>query len=157
MPAIALSPRGDPRRSRAARHAVQRRGARVGNTSPHALLRSGEHATTDTTADTGAKGDSVGDILTFANEVFDGANAKVVGTDNGYCARTAVGKAYECFWTTFLDKGQITVEGPFYDAGPSTLAITGGTGDYANAHGTMDLKARNPKGTEYDFVFHISS
>ena len=47
-----------------------------------------EHATTDTTTDTGAKGDSVGDILTFANEVFDAADATKVGTDNGYCLRT---------------------------------------------------------------------
>ena len=30
-----------------------------------------EHATTDAVTDTGAKGDSAGDILTFANEVFD--------------------------------------------------------------------------------------
>lgn len=115
-----------------------------------------EHATTDTTTDTGAKGDSVGDVLTFANEVFDSANANKVGTDNGDCLRTVVGKAYECFWTTSLAKGQITVEGPFYDAGPSTLAITGGTGDYKDAEGTMDLRARNPKGTEYDFTFHIT-
>jgi hypothetical protein len=30
-----------------------------------------EHATTDATTDTGAAGDSAGDLLTFANEVFD--------------------------------------------------------------------------------------
>ena len=72
-----------------------------------------EHATTDTTTDTGAKGDSVGDILTFANEVFDAADATKVGTDNGYCLRTVAGAAYECNWTTLLDGGQITVEGPF--------------------------------------------
>ena len=70
-----------------------------------------EHATTDITTDTGAKGDSVGDILTFANEVFDAADATKVGTDNGYCLRTVTGAgaAYECNWTTFLDGGQITV------------------------------------------------
>ena len=115
-----------------------------------------EHATTDATTDTGAKGDSAGDILTFANEVFDSANTSKAGTDNGFCIRSVQGKAYECWWTTFLEKGQITVEGPFYDSGPSTLAITGGTGDYEDAHGTMDLRSRNPQGTELDFVFHLS-
>src|SRR3954469_17031061 len=55
-----------------------------------------EHATTDTTTDTGAKGDTVGDILTFANDVFDAADAAKVGTDNGSCLRTVEGAAYEC-------------------------------------------------------------
>ena len=44
-----------------------------------------EHAITDVTTDTGAAGGSAGDILTFANEVFDRADAHNVGTDQGYC------------------------------------------------------------------------
>ena len=74
-----------------------------------------EHAETDTTTDTGKPGDSVGDILTFANKVFDGKNEKQLGTDNGFCLRTVAGEAYECNWTAFLADGQITAEGPFYD------------------------------------------
>jgi allene oxide cyclase len=116
-----------------------------------------EHAVSDaTTTDAGKKGDSAGDILTFANPVFDQADKQKVGSDQGWCIRTVVGKAYECFWTTFLAKGQITVEGPFYDASSSVLAITGGTGAYAGARGTMDLKSR-AKGTKFDFVFHLTS
>ena len=57
-------------------------------------------------------------------------------------------------WTTFLPGGQIVVAGPFYDAKDSTLAITGGTGRYRNARGTMDLHAR-AGGTEFAFVFHL--
>jgi len=115
-----------------------------------------EHATTDTTTDTGATGDSVGDILTFANEVFDAADATKVGTDNGYCLRTVTGAAaaYECNWTTFLDGGQITVEGPFFDAKDSTLAITGGTGRFRGARGEMELHSRE-KGAKFAFVFHL--
>jgi len=94
-----------------------------------------EHATSDTTTDTGATGDSVGDVLTFANDVFDAANTRKVGTDQGYCLRVVAGTSYECTWTTFLPGGQIVVAGPFYDAKDSTLAITGGT--------------------EYAFVFHV--
>jgi allene oxide cyclase len=113
-----------------------------------------EHATTDATTDTGAAGDSAGDVLTFANDVFDAADTAKVGTDQGYCIRVVAGSSYECTWTTFLPEGQIVVAGPFYDAKDSTLAITGGTGRYRNARGTMDLQAR-AGGTEFAFVFHI--
>jgi hypothetical protein len=115
-----------------------------------------EHATTDTTTDTGAQGDTVGDILTFANEVFDAADATKVGTDNGFCLRTVTGPgaAYECNWTTFLDGGQITVEGPFFDAKDSTLAITGGTGRFRGARGEMELHSRE-NGAKFAFVFHL--
>ena len=114
-----------------------------------------ERATTDTVTDIGAKGDSVGDLLSFSNEVYDKDNKTLVGHDNGWCVRTAVGKAWECFWTLVLDKGQITVEGPFYDAGDSMLAVTGGTGDYATIRGDMKLHARDAKGSEYDFVYNL--
>jgi allene oxide cyclase len=113
-----------------------------------------EHATSDTTTDTGAAGDSVGDVLTFANDVFDAANAHKVGTDQGYCLRVVAGASYECTWTTFLPGGQIVVAGPFYDAKDSTLAITGGTGRYRDARGTMELHARSG-GSEFAFVFHV--
>ena len=56
-----------------------------------------ERASTDTVTDIGAEGDSAGDILTFTNEVYDQANATKVGQDNGWCVRTAAGKAWECF------------------------------------------------------------
>jgi len=52
--------------------------------------------------------------------------------------------------------GQITVEGPFSDTGNTVLAITGGTGTYASARGSMDLKYHNKAGTKFDFVFHVS-
>lgn len=114
-----------------------------------------ERATTDAVTDTGATGDSAGDILTFANEVFDRANATKLGDNQGFCVRTAVGKAWECWWTLWLAGGQITVQGPFLDKGDSVLAITGGTGKYASSRGQMKLHARNEKGTEYDFVYEL--
>src|SRR6476469_4267443 len=64
-----------------------------------------EHATTDATTDTGAAGDSAGDILTFANEVFDRTDARKVGTDQGFCIRVVVGTSFECNWTTLLADG----------------------------------------------------
>jgi hypothetical protein len=114
-----------------------------------------EHADTDAVLDLGAKDDSAGDLLTFANPVFDAANKAQVGTDQGFCVRTVVGKSWECWWTISLADGQMTVEGPFLDAGDSVLAITGGTGKYAGARGQMKLHYRNPKGTEFDFVYEL--
>jgi allene oxide cyclase len=114
-----------------------------------------EHATTDTVTDTGAKGDSAGDLLTFANDVFDEKDAKKVGTDSGWCIRTVAGKSWECFWTLTLADGQITVEGPFHDAGDSVLAVTGGTGKYAGVRGEMALHARDAKGSAYDFKYSL--
>jgi allene oxide cyclase len=109
----------------------------------------------ETTVDLGAKGDSVGDLLVFANKVYDAANKTQLGTDNGYCVRTIVGKSWECFWTLTLKAGQITVEGPFMDSGDSLLAVTGGTGKYAGARGSMKLHPRDPTPTGYDFTYDL--
>ena len=116
-----------------------------------------EHAVTDTVADTGPAGDSLGDVLAFANPIYDAANKARVGSDNGSCIRTAVGKAYECSWTTTIPGGSLTVSGPFYDTRDSVLAITGGTGNWATARGQLRLHARNAKGTAYDFAFSVRS
>jgi allene oxide cyclase len=118
-------------------------------------LKMVEHATTDAVTDTGTAGDSAGDILTFSNEVFDADDKNKIGTDQGICFRTVPGKAWECFWTLSLDKGQLTVEGPFYDSGDSVLAITGGTGEFAGALGEMALSAIGTDGKAYNFTYRI--
>jgi allene oxide cyclase len=114
-----------------------------------------ERATTDVITNGNAKADKLGNVLTFANKVYDASNKNRVGSDEGYCIRVVVGKTWECSWTTFLDSGSLSVQGQFSDAGNTVLAITGGTGAYAGARGTMDLKYHNKKGTAFDFVFHL--
>jgi hypothetical protein len=114
-----------------------------------------EHAVTDATLDLGAKGDSAGDLLTFANPVYDASNKTQLGRDQGYCVRVVAGKSWECFWTLLLKGGQITVEGPFYDSGDSLLVITGGSGKYAGAKGEMKLHPRDAKGSSYVFVYEL--
>jgi dirigent-like protein len=113
-----------------------------------------EHATTDTVVDLTANGDSTGDLLTFHNELFDEGNAEVVGSNQGDCIRIEVGVSWECRWVNFLEGGSVTVEGPFFDAGPSALAITGGTGAYRAARGSMRL-VPNEDGTEFTFIFRV--
>jgi len=109
----------------------------------------------ETTIDLGAKGDSIGDLLVFANGIFDAANKTQIGSDQGYCVRTIVGKSWECNWTMILKAGQITVEGPFMDEGDSLFTVTGGTGKYAGAKGSMKLHSRDAKSTSYDFTYDL--
>jgi hypothetical protein len=109
----------------------------------------------ETTVDLTAKGDSVGDMLVFANGIYDAANKTQIGTDQGYCVRTVVGKSWECFWTLTLKAGQITIEGPFLDEGDSLMAVTGGTGRYVGAKGTMKLHPRDATPTGYDFTYDL--
>jgi len=116
-----------------------------------------ERAVSDTVVDTGATGDSLGDILAFENPIYDAANVNEIGRDQGYCVRTNVGGSWECNWTVILDKGSLVVEGPFYDdLRDSQFAITGGTGPFRNARGEMTLHARDAAGTEFDFIYRIS-
>jgi len=111
-----------------------------------------ERAVGETTIDEGKK---VGDMLIFANGVFDVANKTQIGSDQGYCVRTVVGKSWECNWTLMLKGGQITVEGPFSDAGDSMLTVIGGTGKYAGAKGSMKLHPRDAAATSYDFTYDL--
>jgi hypothetical protein len=116
-----------------------------------------EHAVTDTEVPSGGGKNKTGNVLTFHNKVFDAADKKQVGTDQGFCIRISPADgSWECLWTTFLAHGQITVEGPFFDTKNSVLAITGGTRAYRDARGEMNLNSRNG-GKEFDFIFHIDA
>lgn len=114
-----------------------------------------ERAVSNKVVNVGHKGDSLGNLLVFANPVYDERNQTRVGSDQGYCIRVIPGKSWECFWTLILKEGQITTEGPFYDKGDSVLAITGGTGKYAGAKGNLLLHARDPQSTTYQFKYEI--
>jgi allene oxide cyclase len=114
-----------------------------------------ERPVNETTVHRSGDRDSVGDLLVFANKVYDAANKVEVGSDQGYCVRTVAGKSWECFWTLLLKGGQITVEGPFMDSGDSLLAVTGGTGKYAGARGSLKLHPRDATPTGYDFIYDL--
>lgn len=115
-----------------------------------------EHAVTDRVTDTGKKGDSPGDLLTWHNAIFDGANAKRVGHDQGDCIRISPkAGTWECRWLTYIaGRGAIMVEGAFFDGRNNTLAVTGGTLEFRNARGSMKLMSRHG-GAQYDFIFQL--
>jgi hypothetical protein len=114
-----------------------------------------ERATNEVTLHRGKAGDALGDLIVFANPVFDIRNVAQIGTDHGHCVRVAVGKSLDCFWTLILKEGQIMSEGPVADAGDSTLAISGGTGKYAGARGVLIVHPRADKETAYDFRYEL--
>jgi allene oxide cyclase len=106
-------------------------------------IRVVERPATDKVIDTGKNGDSSGDLLTFHNRLFDSHNAQRVGRDQGDCVRISPKHGtWECRWVSWIEGGSIAVEGPFYDAKDSTMAITGGTGMFRNARGSLTLHAR---------------
>ena len=147
---IGLPRIADAARGQAAHHGFAHHGGRGGHVV-HVI----EHAVTDTVVHSGGAGDVTGNLLTWHNKVYDPTDTTQVGTDQGSCVRISPADgSWECAWTTFLPQGQITVEGPYYDAKNSVLAITGGTGAYADARGQMALLSRNG-GSEYDFIFRL--
>src|SRR5215217_1790476 len=119
-----------------------------------------EHTVSDHVTDVGRTGLGPGDLLTFHNPVYDSTDMTRVGRDQGSCIRITKFKenkqgSWECQWTTFLNNGadSITVESPFYDTGLGTGAITGGTGLYVGASGSLDLSCSE---TECTFKFNLS-
>jgi len=115
-----------------------------------------EHAASDTVIDIGERGDSTGDLLTFHNVLYNSTNTKVAGHDQGECVRIApVAGTWECRWTAWISgMGSITVEGRFSDFHSTTLAVTGGTGMFKNARGTMALRFRDDP-AEFGFIYNL--
>jgi len=121
-----------------------------------------EHASSDAVIDNGAEGDSAGDTLVFANDIYDANDASQVGSDQGSCMRVKAASAdgandgvWECSWTVMLADGNIAVQGPSVDDGTATtLSVTGGTGKYDGASGEMLLEPIDG-GAKYRFTFRI--
>jgi allene oxide cyclase len=110
--------------------------------------------------DVGAHGTSVGDRYVFSENVYDsdGRGARVGRTgavcDVVYVYTNSHGKVtnalMQCTGTIKLGDDSITVQGPSTWTGKtSTLAITGGTGRYDDAHGEFIVKDVSDTKSEY--------
>jgi allene oxide cyclase len=111
-----------------------------------------ERTTNEHEVDIAPTGDSNGDLIVFANPLYDAADKNPVGESRGFCMRTDPGKSWECQWTMHLAQGSLTVSGTYWDKGDSQFAVLGAGGVYAGARGTLKLHPRDDGHTSYDFV-----
>ncbi|MFI8104809.1 hypothetical protein [Streptomyces sp. NPDC086023] len=84
---------------------------------------------------------SQGDSVVVRSDLFDEEHKKV-GETHGSCVTTRGGadEAEQCLVTYVLPGGQLTTQGVYFnylDQGPFDSAITGGTGDFAKARGSV--------------------
>ena len=68
-----------------------------------------EREAADTTIHLSTKGetDSKGDMIVFANPIFDSTNTHQLGIVQGTCVRVIVAKSWECFFTLALATDRI--------------------------------------------------
>lgn len=100
--------------------------------------------------DVGEEGDSAGDYIVIENKLYNAAGTKKVGEATGDCLLLVV--LGECDLSFKLRGGLIVFEGPVNFAETSRLAVTGGTGRYKTAHGTV---VATPSEQGFDFVIKL--
>lgn len=97
---------------------------------------------------------SGGDLFTFTENLFD-RSGKRVGRDQIYCVDINPTGDIECTGRAFLPGGQIAVSFALdFNTGISSGAITGGTGAYRTAGGTVEAAAR-PDGMTTDITLEV--
>jgi hypothetical protein len=94
-----------------------------------------------------------GNLLTLTDNLFQ--HGKKIGRDQIACVHTGPGTFFECYASSLLPKGQIEGQAavdPIHSH-RFTVAITGGTGAYRTARGTIENV--DVSKTETDNIFHI--
>lgn len=99
-------------------------------------------------ADNGRRGDSLGDILACRGALRDNSGTRA-GRAHWTCVFLGTERAGEdCFATVALNGGTLQLAGVLNHLSPrSTWAVTGGTGTYAGARGSVELRQRSPTRT----------
>ena len=116
------------------------------------VLHFHEPATNDSFVDTGTKGTSQGDYLAWDDKIRDVATGRFVGHVAGVCTLVDLAaQLFACSPVTYiLPGGTIYVDGLFSGKGVAeTDPIVGGTGKYADAHGTATVRAISAALTDY--------
>lgn len=98
-------------------------------------------------------GSGLGAVTTFTDDLY--AHGKKVGRDQVTCIATGPGSFLECYATDLLPKGQVESVGPFDPVHQThaTVGISGGTGAYRNARGTIDIKVLSQTTSTYTYHF----
>ena len=106
-----------------------------------------------TQLDLGKEGQSQGDQIVFADDLF--RNGRKVGEDGVVCSLIRVepsSAVYNCAGTLSLPSGQITFQGLTVlppGSEPFVVAITGGTGAYRTARGEMEVQVVSQQEERY--------
>jgi hypothetical protein len=109
------------------------------------------HQTSFAMVDVGAKGQSAGDSMLFAEALKD-AKGRLVGSDQVACVQSFGGHML-CNGVLVLNhRGTLAVSGLGSQSGPFRLAVTGGTSGYSGARGQLTI-AGKPNG---DSVLTVS-
>jgi hypothetical protein len=113
-----------------------------------------EHDTTQQTIDLGAPGPSVGDQFIIGGDVLDRQGGSRVGRSAGQCSSTSDTEIL-CATSFTVQNSQIAFQGivdttVFFSGDPVDFAVTGGTGRYRRAHGTVTVRIlpNPPSGTD---------
>jgi hypothetical protein len=103
--------------------------------------------------DSAPAGQSPGDLLVFTERLFD-SHGKSLGSDAASCSRL-FDQSFLCTGMYKLPGGQLMVQllqpGP---TGTYDQAITGGTGRFAGARGTVTV-AQQPGGDRFTFKIRV--
>jgi len=105
------------------------------------------------------RADWFGNTFASNNEIYDATNTgDSIGTSSGFSVRTATGNDGRWYRmeTLNLANGSISFAGTFTEDRPSTLLVTGGSGAYANAQGSVRLRLRDAS-NNYDMIFNLDS
>jgi hypothetical protein len=100
-----------------------------------------QHDTSQQRLDFGTPGPSVGDQFIFGGDIFDRAGGTKLGRTGGHCVTPSPTEIL-CYATLTISGAQITYQGlaelgPFFSGEPTDFAVTGGTGPFRTARGTL--------------------
>jgi hypothetical protein len=102
-----------------------------------------QHDTSQQSIDLGDPGPSVGDQLVLGGDIYNHQGGTLVGRSAAHCTFSSEAEIL-CSAAFTVEDGQITFQGivdvfTFFTNHPVDFAITGGTGRYSQARGTVTV------------------
>lgn len=120
-----------------------------------------QHDTSQQSIDLGQPGPSVGDQLVLGGDVYNHQDGTLVGRSAAHCTFSSDAEIL-CSAAFTVEDGQITFQGivdifTFFTYHPVVFAITGGTGPYRNARGTVTILILPdvPNGTDAELTVDL--
>jgi hypothetical protein len=120
------------------------------DTHPRVIQLTGVNVTTET-IDLGAPGASISDLIVISDALFQ--DEEPVGVHGGTCTVVQVAPVLlHCVVTFTLPAGQIAVQGLVTpERAEEEVAVTGGTGAYHAAQGTLTVLEQEDRPAHYTF------